>query len=243
MCVVQIKNISYMYKKGVPLSLDNVSFSIEKGAFHAFVGENGAGKSTTIKSIIGQITNYDGVIEINGKDPKIDISARKGISYIPDKAIFPNNLSTFKYLYNFGLLVRDDKIQLKKEIEYLLDEYGISDKSNSNPNSLSAGQKKKVCLIKCIIEKSDFIILDEPAANLDPTTRMLFFQKLKELCNQGVTIFISSHILEEIKLYATAATYIKGGKILWSGNVSKNQLIDNYNRYYLNDSKKGDKYE
>ncbi len=237
--MVTIKNVSYLYKKKGTLSLDNVSFDIEEGSFHAFVGENGAGKSTTIKSIIGQITNYDGVIEINGKDPKIDISAREGLSYIPDKAIFPNNLSTFKYLYSFGLLVRDDKIQLKKEIESLLEEYGIADKSNSNPNALSAGQKKKVCLIKCIIEKAKIIILDEPAANLDPTTRMQFFQKLQELCNQGVTIFISSHILEEIKLYATAATYIKGGKILWTGPVSGNKLVDNYNYYYFNNTHNG----
>jgi ABC-2 type transport system ATP-binding protein len=82
-----------------------------------------------------------------------------------------------------------------------------------NPNKLSSGQVKKILLIRAALEKSEIIILDEPAAFLDPTSRLQFFELLKELNNQGVTIFISSHILDEIKKYIDSVTFIKQGEI------------------------------
>ncbi len=233
MDVLSLRNVSVKRKRSEILSLDNISFDIESGSFHTFIGENGAGKSTTMKCIVGQICNFDGNIYINNKDTKTDSSSRLGICYIPDKAIFPNNISAFDYLYNAAKLIRDDKIQLKNEIEQLLNDFDLKEIGKRNLNHLSSGQKKKIYLIKCIVEKSQIVILDEPVVNLDPTTRQVFLTKLKELTNYGVTIFISTHILEEIKNYATHATFIKKGKIIWSGNVEDNSIIEKYNDIYV----------
>jgi ABC-2 type transport system ATP-binding protein len=97
-----------------------------------------------------------------------------------------------------------------------------------NPNKLSSGQVKKILLIRAALEKSEIIILDEPAAFLDPTSRLQFFELLKELNDQGVTIFISSHILDEIKKYIDSVTFIKQGEIKWSGKIAGKDLIKKY---------------
>lgn len=228
-----LKNVYWKYNKDKTNLLKNLNFAVKQGDFHAFVGENGAGKSTTIRLIVGLSPNYEGELLINGLNAKEHIEARSGISYIPDKAVFPSNLSTFNYLYYTICLVRSDNTTVKEQITFYLNKYGISEIAKRNPNKLSAGQKKKVLLIRSILEKSKIIILDEPAANLDPTTRIQFFEELKKLNHDGVTIFISTHILEEIKKYANAATFIKKGEVIWSGPVKNNEIVNKYNNIFM----------
>ncbi len=230
--ILRLENIVYGYNKKKTI-IHNISFSVPKGSFHAFIGENGAGKSTTISMIVGLIDSYEGNIFINDNNVKTTNDARKYVSYIPDKAIFPNGLNTKNYLLNCGLLKRDDKHLLNQEIEDWAKHLEIEDILNRNPNKLSAGQKKKIFLIRAIIERSQLIVLDEPAANLDPTTRIQLFKTLKYLVDNGTTILISSHILDEIKNYATSATFINKGRFIWSGPVSWNQITDIYANYYL----------
>ncbi len=232
--ILKIENLYMKYnKKDSFFALENINFSIKKGQFHAFIGENGAGKSTTIKIISGLNNDYDGNVFINNLDTKNNVESRNKFTYIPDKVVFPNGITTFDYLYNVAKLVRDDREALKQEIEFLLNKYEITEIKNKNPNKLSAGQIKKVLLIQAIIEKSEFIVLDEPAANLDPTTRMFLFNTLKEMNEKGVTIMISSHILEEIKKYVDSVTFIKKGKIMWTGDVVGEELIQKYQQYIL----------
>ncbi len=231
--MISLRDVSFKYKKNSEKpTLNKVTFDIYDGSFHAFIGENGAGKSTTIKLIAGLINEYQGEVTINGKDPNKDDKARLNLAYIPDKAIFPTDLTVYEYIYNMAALTRNDFTNIKEEMDWWLEKLGINDKANVNPNHLSAGQKKKVLLVKCIVEKAKIIILDEPAANLDPTTRMEFFNLLKYLTSIGTTIFISTHIIEEIKKYADFATFIKQGHILWSGPVQDDQIIDWYEYLY-----------
>lgn len=91
-------------------------------------------------------------------------------------------------------------------------------------------------MIRAIIEHSQFIVLDEPAANLDPTSRTHLFKTLKYLTEQGTTILISSHILDEIKNFANSATFIKKGNFIWSGEVSGDEINKIYNYHYLGES-------
>ena len=193
--IIKVENLYMKYKKkDNHYSLENLNFSIKEGEFHAFIGENGAGKSTAIKILTGLNDDFDGNIFINDLNVKKDFNARKNLCYIPDKTSFPNDMNVYQFLYEFALLVRDDKEGLKVELDSLIKRFDLENSINRNPNQLSSGQMKKVFLIKTIIEKAKIIILDEPAAFLDPSTRMQFFETLKELNQQGVTIFISSHI-------------------------------------------------
>ncbi|UUM20193.1 ABC transporter ATP-binding protein [Mycoplasma sp. 2045] len=219
---IKVQNLTKIYnhnsneKKGV----FDLSFEVPKGSFHAFIGENGSGKTTTIKSIIGSYTNFSGQIYINGiinSDPK----SKAKLGYVPENAIFPKELNVFEYLYIVSLFGNKDKQQLKDKINNFLEKFEISDLKKNKPNNLSSGQKKKVLLIQALLNNPDLIILDEPAANLDPTARFKLFEILSELNKQGKTIIISSHILSEIDKYATSYTLIHKGKLVSTGQKHK----------------------
>lgn len=232
--VLEIKNLYMKYnKKDESYALSDLNFSIDENDFHAFIGENGAGKSTTIKIISGLNDDYDGEVFINGLNAKEDIKARESFSYIPDKIAFPSGIKTWDYLYNIALLSRNDKEKIKIELNELIDKYDIRNIINKNPNKLSSGQIKKILIIQTLLEKSKFVILDEPAAFLDPSSRLELFSSLKEMNKNGITIMISSHILEEIKHYVNSVTFIKKGKVVWTGKISGNELIKKYKEFIL----------
>ncbi|TPE57571.1 ABC transporter ATP-binding protein [[Mycoplasma] falconis] len=218
--ILEIKNLTKQYKK-TNAGVKNISFVVPKGNFHAFIGENGAGKTTTIKSIIGSYFNLKGDILINGVNTK-NAEAKKIIGYVPENAIFPSELTTYDYLKSLALLSGINKEKIDLKIDNMLNKFGIIDLKYKQPQSFSSGQKKKVLLIQALIANPQLIILDEPAANLDPTARYELFYTLKQLKNEGKTIFISSHILSEIDRYTDSLTLIHKGEILYSGVKYKN---------------------
>ncbi|MGL4184118.1 MAG: ATP-binding cassette domain-containing protein [Metamycoplasmataceae bacterium] len=215
-------------------SLINVNFEVLKGQFHAFIGENGAGKSTTIKILTGLNNDFEGDLFINNLDVRKDNKARNKLCYISDKTVFPTGISSYDFIYNLVLMERNDKEKIKIELEEWIDKLELKEHMSKTPNKLSAGQAKKILLIRAALEKSTIIILDEPTNFLDPTSRIQLFDLLKELNKLGVTIFLSTHILDEVKHYVDSATFIKKGEIKWSGAIKGEELINKYKEVILN---------
>ncbi|MFP4877117.1 ABC transporter ATP-binding protein [Metamycoplasma hominis] len=214
--ILELKNVVKIYNKS-DRGIHNISFAVESGNFHAFIGENGAGKTTTIKTIIGSYINFKGEILIGGIT-NLNPNSKKILGYVPENAVFPKELTTYEYLKALALLSGINKTEVKAKIESYLQRFGIIELKNEKPANFSSGQKKKVLLIQALINEPKLLILDEPAANLDPTARFELFSILHELNEKGTTIFISSHVLSEIDKYANSLTLIHGGKILYSGH-------------------------
>lgn len=215
--VLEVINLTKIFSK-TNRGIQDINISVNSGDFHAFIGENGAGKTTTIKSIIGAYPNYSGQILIYGKAIK-DASAKSIIGYVPENAIFPKELSVYQYLYNFSILSNIPKKQADTKIKQFLKLFNIEDLINDKPYNFSSGQKKKVLLIQALLHDPKLLILDEPAANLDPTARYELFSLLKNLNeNEGITILISSHVLSEIDKYVNSVTLIHNGHIVYSGS-------------------------
>ncbi|MBT1380708.1 ABC transporter ATP-binding protein [Mycoplasma bovis] len=215
--VLEVINLTKIFSK-TNRGIQDINISVNSGDFHAFIGENGAGKTTTIKSIIGAYPNYSGQILIYGKDIK-DASAKSIIGYVPENAIFPKELSVYQYLYNFSILSNIPKKQADTKIKQFLKLFNIEDLINDKPYNFSSGQKKKVLLIQALLHDPKLLILDEPAANLDPTARYELFSLLKNLNeNEGITILISSHVLSEIDKYVNSVTLIHNSHIVYSGS-------------------------
>ncbi len=215
--VLEVINLTKIFSK-TNRGIQDINISVNSGDFHAFIGENGAGKTTIIKSIIGAYPNYSGQILIYGKDIK-DASAKSIIGYVPENAIFPKELSVYQYLYNFSILSNIPKKQADTKIKQFLKLFNIEDLINDKPYNFSSGQKKKVLLIQALLHDPKLLILDEPAANLDPTARYELFSLLKNLNeNEGITILISSHVLSEIDKYVNSVTLIHNGHIVYSGS-------------------------
>lgn len=221
-------------RKDKNYSLKNINFQVLKGQFHAFIGENGAGKSTTIKILTGLNNDFEGDLFINNLDIRKNPKARVKLCYVSDKTTFPSGVSSYDFVYNLVLLERNDKEKIKIELEEWIDKLDLRDHMAKSPNKLSAGQSKKILLMRAAMEKSDIIILDEPTNFLDPTSRIQFFDLLKELNKSGVTIFLSTHILDEVKNYVDSATFIKKGEIKWSGKIKGEDLINKYKEVILN---------
>ncbi|WP_434325120.1 ABC transporter ATP-binding protein [Mycoplasma capricolum] len=202
--------------------VNDINMSVKSGSFHAFIGENGAGKTTTIKTIIGAFSKYEGEVLINNINIK-KAQAKSYIGYVPEVAIFPKELTTIQYLTYLGFLSMLDKKEVEHKIKEFLEMFNISNLINEKPYNFSSGQKKKILLIQALLHNPKLLILDEPAANLDPTARYELFSFLKKINEkENISILISSHNLSEIDKYVNSLTLIHKGKILYSGVKTKN---------------------
>ncbi|MBY7703747.1 ABC transporter ATP-binding protein [Vibrio harveyi] len=215
--IVRLTKIFPLSNRGVK----SINMSLNEGDFHAFIGENGAGKTTTIKTIIGAYVEYKGNIyinQINIKEPQ----ARSFIGYVPEKVLFPKDLTTFDYLFNFAILSGVDKKTATQKINNFLKMFNIIDLAKDKPYTFSSGQQKKVLLIQALLHDPKLLILDEPAANLDPTARYELFSFLQKINKeQNIAILISSHILSEVDKYVNSVTLIHDGVVLYSGKKEK----------------------
>lgn len=221
-------------KKSTKKLLDNISFDIFPGEFHIFLGNNGSGKTTVIKSIVGAYSKYKykGNITIKDRNNE-DIDVKKYISYIPENAIFPKKITLNDYLILFANLSNIPEKEIEYKINDVIKELGLEDLRNKKPYNFSSGQKKKVLLAQGMINDPEIIILDEPAANLDPVTRQEIFIYLINQKNKGKTIFIASHIFDEISDYVTYCTILDKNKVVFDNfhDSSKISLKELYEKY------------
>ena len=216
---LEVKRFSKKYRGRDNYAVKDASFDVHKGEFHGFIGANGAGKTTTIKSVIGAYAKFDGKIKIFGDNHNTK-DAKSKVGYIPEKADFPKGMSLQKYLFSManlsGLSRKDAKTFAREKIH----EFGLEKVKKSSPNSFSSGQKKKVLLAQALVSDPDLLIMDEPAANLDPKARNEFFKELKKLQKKGKTIFLSSHILTELDQYIDHVTILDNGKMVYNGSIA-----------------------
>ena len=233
--IVEVQNFTKQYPKTPRPAVSKLNFKIRKGQFHAFIGANGAGKTTTMKALVGAYapSKWDGEILIDGiaNDKSL---AKEKLGYVPEKAVFPKNFTTKQYLENMARLSGLSNEDAKKFAETKLKEFKMEKLANKTPELFSSGQKKKILCAQALCHDPDVLILDEPAANLDPIARIELFNLLKQVQSQGKSIFISSHILAEVGQYANYATILDGGKIVYSGPITKRNTLEKlYNKYVL----------
>jgi len=223
---LELKHVSFSIKKR--LLLNDISFSVEQGQIHGFLGPNGAGKTTTIKNIINAYVTRDekSKIKIMGYEAS-SLEAKNEIAYIPEYAAFPDHLSLEGYLVAMARFHSMNGKQAKHRAAELIEILELTPHKNINPNKFSSGMKKKVLLAQALMSNPSVLILDEPAANLDPSARNMFFKSLKDLARNGITIFISSHILAELEGLIDSITLINTGNIMYTGSVNK--MIESIN--------------
>ena len=219
--MLEIKNLSKMYKGANVKAIDNINLTIEEGDIYGFIGPNGAGKSTTIKCVVG-IHNYDeGEIILNGDNIKRNpIKSKKQIAYIPDNPDLYEHLSGIGYIdfvcniYGVG----EEKNELIHKYATLFN----IEKDLANPiKTYSHGMKQKVAIIAALVHQPKLLILDEPFVGLDPKATHDLKEVMLELCKNGTMIFFSSHVLEVVEKFCNKIAIIKNGKIVASGTTEE----------------------
>lgn len=146
---------------------------------------------------------------------------------------FPQYLNALEYVKNFVYAFNGNELSNDVIIEKFK-EYEIEHRLKNNSNSFSSGEKKKLALLFSELANPKLLFLDEPDANLDPTSRLKLYQKLYEFKSKGMAMFVSTHLINEIKGYVDMATFITHGRIAWSGKIENHeQLASLYSKYIL----------
>ena len=190
--------------------IDGISLSVDEGVFFGFIGPNGAGKSTLIRTLLGLISPTSGSAEIFGRDiVEGKLENLKEIGYLPAEADFYNGMKVRDVLRFTAKMRGLDCDEEAKELCRRLDL-----DVNRKVSELSLGNKKKVGIVCALQHKPRLYVLDEPTSGLDPLMQQEFFKILKERNDEGATIFLSSHVLSEIKKHCKSAGIIREGKLV-----------------------------
>ncbi len=227
--MLEIKNYSKKYDNGV-LAVDNLNLTVEDGDLFAFIGHNGAGKSTTIKSIVGILPFESGDILIDGISIKKDpLSVKKNIAYIPDNPNLYESLTGIAYLNFISDVFNVTEEKRKEIIELYATKFDLKDSLNDFISNYSHGMKQKLAIISALVHEPKLLILDEPFVGLDPIASHNVKEIMKELCAKGCSIFFSTHVLEVAEKLCNKIAIIKNGKLIISGNmeeVTKNSSLE-----------------
>ena len=219
MNILEIRGLTKDY--GEVRAVDNLSLDIEKGEIFALLGPNGAGKTTTIKSILGVIFPTKGEIKINGFDViKEGRKARKNIGYLPERVAFYDNLTAIQTMEFYAEL----RGASMKECVELLKDVGLEGEMDKKVGNYSKGMVQRLGLAQAMIGNPSLLILDEPTGGLDPRGAWQIRQKIKELNENGTTIFLSSHILGEVQEVSSNVAILNHGKLIAKdtlGNLGK----------------------
>ena len=217
--MIEIKNVSKTYN-GKKKALNNVSFNINNGEIFAFIGHNGAGKTTMIKSLVGILDFEEGDILINNKSVKEDpIGCKKVMAYVPDNPDLYENMTAIDFI-NFVCDMYDTPLNIRKEnIEKYASMFEIENNLNDNISTFSHGMKQKVALIAALSHNPEVLVMDEPFVGLDPKAVFDVKKEMKEMAKEGKTIFFSTHILDVAEKLCDRVAIIKNGNIVKIGKM------------------------
>ena len=221
MAMLAINNYSKAYNKD-HFVVSGLSLNVDSGDLFAFIGHNGAGKSTTIKSIVGILPFDDGDILIDGISIKKDpIACKKMIAYIPDNPDIYDSLTGIQYLNFIADIFKVDKTTRKAIIDKYASEFELTNDLNNLISSYSHGMKQKLVIISALVHSPKLLILDEPFVGLDPKATYLVKKAMVEFCENGGAIFFSTHVLEVAEKLCNKLAIIKNGKLLITGKMEE----------------------
>lgn len=218
--MVEIKGLckSYDNKRVV----DNLDLTINDGEIYGFIGHNGAGKTTTIKCLIGILSFEKGEILIDGLSIKNKpIECKRKIAYIPDNPDLYNYMSGVDYLNFIGDVFNVSNDDRVKRIDKYAGIFELTD-SLANPiSSYSHGMRQKLAIIAAWLHEPDLIVMDEPFVGLDPKASHDLKLMMREFCDNGGSIFFSTHVLEVAEKLCDKVAIIKQGKLIKSGTMEE----------------------
>ncbi|WP_458119875.1 ABC transporter ATP-binding protein [Paenibacillus sp. Z6-24] len=213
---IDIQNLTKEYSNGK--GCRNVTITIGEGEAFGFLGPNGAGKSTLVKMLVGLIMPTDGQARLFG-DPIGSVAARKHIGYLPELYRYQEWLTGKEVIELHGRLCGMTKEEAHARIPMLLDRVGLGSRGKDRVKHYSKGMQQRLGLACALVNDPPILFLDEPSSALDPVGRMDVRRLLQELKQEGKTIFLNSHLLEEVETICDRIALLNNGVILRHGQV------------------------
>ena len=230
--MLKIEHLTKTY--GEKKAVDDLSLHIRPGEIFGFIGHNGAGKSTTLKSAVGILGFDEGTITINGlKLSDEPVKCKKELAYIPDNPDLYEFMSGIKYLnfvadiFGISAAERQEKIRKYAAI------FELTDDLAQPISAYSHGMKQKLALISAWIHDPKLIVMDEPFVGLDPKASHLLKEMMREHCDAGGAIFFSTHVLEVAEKLCDKVAIIKQGRLVKVGTMEEVKGDDSLEEVFL----------
>ena len=231
---ITVKNLTKTF--GDFTAVDAISFEVGKGEVFGFLGANGAGKTTAMKMLIGISKPTDGEAKVAGVDVQTQAeSVKKSIGYMSQRFSLYNDLTIKENIVFFGGIYGLKKSEIKEKSKNLIDELGLHDEADKLVGALPLGWKQKVSFSVALLHNPKIIFLDEPTGGVDPITRRQFWEMIYREANNGKTIFVTTHYMDEAE-YCDRVSIMVTGKIEaldTPKNLKEKYKVDSMNDVFL----------
>lgn len=218
--MIEISDLTKRF--GSKIAVNKISFNVRSGEIFGFLGPNGAGKTSTIKMIVGLMSPNEGEIEVAGVNVISDpLESKRKFSYVPDNPDIYDNMTGLQYLNFLSDIYNLSKDERKERIKRYSDEFEMTGNLNDYISGYSHGMKQKICLIGALIHEPEVFILDEPMVGLDPKSAFRLKELMRDRCNNGKSVFFSTHVMEVAEKICDRLAIIKEGKIIAMGTLDE----------------------
>jgi ABC-2 type transport system ATP-binding protein len=215
-----IETVGLTKKYGSLIAVNKLDLKVERNTIHGFLGPNGAGKTTTIKVLVGLLKPNEGTVKVLGQEASGDRpDVRLDMGYMPELPRFPKHLKGWELLDIYGRMYGMTEQERKEQIPKLLDMVGLKGREKDLIGKYSKGMQQRVGIAQALLNNPELVILDEPSLGLDPVGMVEVREILKEVAKEGMTVFISSHLLFEVEQICSHVTIINRGASLVSDTL------------------------
>ena len=219
--IASIEALELTKRFGDFTAVDQVSFSVPPGQIFGFLGPNGSGKTTTIRMLLGLMKPSSGSASVLGLDVDKDAPRiRPRVGYMSQKFSLYNDLSVMQNLRFYGTAYGLSDSELEKRIADAIQRSGLSGRENARTGDLSGGWRQRLALSAAILHRPEALFLDEPTAGVDPVSRRAFWELLDAFVLDGITIFVTTHYMDEAE-HCHRLAFIQRGKIIANGSPSQ----------------------
>lgn len=223
--ILRVRGLKKTFKSGLFgrrgfRALNGIDLEVGRGQVFGLLGPNGAGKTTMVKILLDLIRGYEGEAQVFGRPPA-DPKTRRRIGYLPEAHRMPNYLTGWQVMVLFGMLAGHTKQEAEKSAAPLLEKVGMLKDCRRKVREYSKGMQQRLGLAQALVHKPDLVFLDEPTDGVDPLGRAKIREMVVDLSKQGTTIFINSHLLNEVEMICDRVVIINKGVILREGTIEE----------------------
>ena len=218
--VIEVANLTKRYD-GVAV-VNGISFSVARGEIFGLLGPNGAGKTTTILMLLGLSDISDGQARVLGHDPAREpLAVKRQVGYLPDQIGFYDGLSAADNLRYTARLMGLERAEREQRIRASLGHVGLADVADNRVSTFSRGMRQRLGVAEILMKEAQIAILDEPTSGLDPQATVELLEIIRDLKKRGVSVLLSSHLLERVQSVCDRVALFNQGKIALIGTVSE----------------------
>jgi ABC-2 type transport system ATP-binding protein len=220
--VIEVRDLVRRF--GAFTAVDKTSFDVRRGEVFGLLGPNGAGKTTTFRMLCGLLPATSGHLRVAGENLRTaPAHARARVGYVSQKFSLYGNLSVIENLRFFGGVYGLGPIELRRRIRELIGQFGLEGRENDISGNLPGGYKQRLAMAVGLVHKPEILFLDEPTSGIDPLARRMFWRQITTLAEQGTTIVITTHFMEEAE-YCDRMLIQDAGRVLALGTPAEVRL-------------------